>query len=1178
MTRPARGCSLVSLCLFSSLVWCAPYAWAQKRDAGAEPTPPKALPNFDIRQAAGPQTAALSAESEARTASYVRKLATVTDDAGRPVRYSLNADGLPKMISSSSGLTAPSSASPESIARRFLASTDGVSPFSQDDLATLRLRMRTSAGSLQIVHLRQYAGDIPVYHSSVKIAVDSEGRVRSAAFSAPAPSLRLLNPLPSLSAAEASRLALESVGVAVESGLEAQPSRNGRALFTHPLGGGRLPVAAEQVAFPLGGGAARLAWRVYADGEEGSFETLIAADDGALLSRVSLVSEVGSGRVFPIDALDSSEIRELGDRWLDDGATVTTGNNVDAYADANGDDEPDASDVPGLQNGRASSPSQQFDFDHGDGRNAGPATRAGAVTNAFYHANAAHDFFYELGFTEVEGNFQTVNFDRGGAGEDSVEVEVHDRDIRNNASFRTRPEGLQARMQLGLYTRVADEVRDSALDGPIIVHEYTHGVTTRTVGGPDDVSCLFNPQGEALGEAWSDYFGLSYYDVTVMGGYASGNLERGVRRAPVDDNPRTYADLGSPVLQEHADGEIWASTLWDIRAALGREATDRLVFQALLLTSCDPTYVDARDAMLAVDGGANEEALWTIFAARGFGFAASGSGTRQSVLTVFNANFDLPPDLAPGNRAPQITSVPASPAEFGEPYSYTVRSIDADGDTRTYELVSGPEGASVNPTTGEMTWTSPTFTAKRFQIAATDGNGGRTIHSFFLRVEATLTPGQPITINGERNSFGLAFVTVPPDTEILQVRLRGDNGDADIVLFDPDFDTEVSFLFGTNETLSIRDPAPGLWAARIDGDLDYENAELSAHLLTPTELEAPGEAGSLSEARTGETFFKVTVPDATALLRVTLTGGSGDPDLFLARGRIPLCGSFLTSLPCDEDESSFAIGPYELLTLENPDPGEYFLTVHGARAYQDVVLRVALSAPDIQLGATTDGAAFQPEKAPGGIATLFGANLTDATTAATSLPLPKELGGVRVVVDGEEAALFFVSPGQINFQFPSDTFGGFADLFVVRNGELSDPLGVEFNVSAPQVFVDPNTMLPVIVHADGSPVTPENPARPGEAIVVYFTGIGFVNDPPEDGEPALADPLSRSLFTPRAAIGGTNATVLFAGLSPGFVGLAQANLMLPDVLPEGTTLPLILIIDTGFTRAQSVPVGVPVAP
>ena len=1175
MTRPARNRSLLLTALAALILLNVTNAAAQqKRGSGEEPQ--QALPDFDIRQA-GQGQAALTAEASPGRTTFETKLATMVDVDERPVRYTLSAAGLPKMVSSANGLTGPSSGSPESIARRFLASPSGVSPFSQADLAALRLRARSTAGALQIVHLSQYAGEIPVYRSSVRVAVDAEGRVRSAAFSDPAPGVRLPNSLPTLSAERAARLALESVGVEVDGSLQARPDRNGRALFAHPSGGSELPVAAELVAFPMAPGVARLAWRVYADSGEGSYEILIGADDGAALRRVNLETEIGSGRVFPVTPLGPSEVRDFGEGWIADGTTVTTGNNADAYADIDGDDEPDELEVPGLQGGRAFSPSQQFDFDHGDGRNAGRTTRAGAVTNAFYHVNAAHDFFYGLGFQEVDGNFQADNFGRGGEGSDAALVEVHDRRVRNNATMRTRPDGLAPRIQFGLHTRVENEVRDSALDATVVMHEYTHGVTARAVGGPADVSCLQTTQADALSEGWSDYFGASVYDAPVIGEYLTGNPETGVRRARIDDNPRTFADLGDLRFQEHSDGEIWSATLWEIRGALGAEAADLLIYQALLLTACDPTYVDARDAILAIDGGANELQLWTIFAARGLGFAASASNSSAAVGTVFDANFDLPPRLAPGNRSPHITSVPTATAIMGEAYSYTVRSIDTDGDARTYELLSGPEGVAVDPVTGEMTWASPTFTPKRIQIAVTDGNGGRTVHGFELRTRANLTPGQPIQVSGERGSIGLGYVTVPADTDILQIRLRGDNGQADVILFSPDFDTEFSQLLGSNETLTIRDPDPGTWIARVDGRTTYSNISLQADLLTPTEISLRGEASGLSEARSGETFFKVVVPEATPLVRFSLTGGQGgDAELLLASGRVPICSSIFNTLPCDEDDSSRNDGSYELLTLENPEPGEYFVTVYAFSAYEDVTLRVSTSAPEAELGAATDGAAFQLQNAPGGISSLFGVNMANDSVAATTIPLPKELGGVRVVVDGIEAALFFVSPGQINFQLPRDVFGG--DLYLVRNGELSDRLEISVSPAAPQVFVDPNTQLPILQHADGSLVTAENPARPGQVLIVYFTGIGFVNDMPLDGEAASANPLSQTLFRPRALLGNANLTVLFAGLTPGLVGLAQANVVMPETLPAVATLPLTLIIETSFSSYTSVPVDVPIAP
>jgi uncharacterized protein (TIGR03437 family) len=1151
---------------------------AQEKRPEAEPLA-KELPDFDVRTASAGRTAALSVEGGSRAAFLAPRLAGLADAAGQPVRYSLNDAGLPKTVSSDTGLTAPSSEAAEAIARRFLAAANGPTPFSGEDVAGLRLRSSAASGGLRLLQFQQYAAGAPVYGSWVKAAIDAEGRLKLVTFSEPSPGLRLTDPLPSLSAAQGARLALESLNVEAGGPLQSLPGGNGRALFAHPEGGRRLPVAVELTVFPMPGGQGRLAWRVFADAGSGSYETLVAADDGGVLLRRSTVFELGSGRIFPITPLQPSEIRTFGEGWLSADATVTMGNNIDAYADADGDNEPDAADTPGLVDGRASSETMEFDFEAGSGFDADRLTRAAAVTNAFFHANRAHDYFYELGFREPEGNFQRDNRGRGGSGEDAVQLEVHNSTTPNNARFLSRPDGLAPRMEMGLWTATRGQIKDFSFDATALVHEYTHGVTTRTVGGADSVACLTGTQSGAMGEGWSDYFGLSMYDVVVMGDYITGDLERGVRGAAVNANTRTYEDLGDPIFQVHWDGATWASTLWDIRTAIGAEEADRLIFRALLVTTCSPTFVDARDAILAADDGAYREQLWRIFAARGLGIAASAFNSSSAAATVFNANFDLPPSIEAGNRAPQITSRPLTPATFGEPYLYTVRSVDLDGDDRRYEIVSAPEGVAIDPATGEMTWPSPLFTAHRIQIAVTDGKGGRTVHGFQLRVEANLTPGQPIRISGARNSIGIAYVTVPADTQVLQVRVRGGNGDADLIVFAPDFDTETSFRSGSNETLSIRNPAPGEWIARIDADLDYEDITLVADLVEPAEITVPGEAAALSEAITGETFFKVAVPEGAALLRAWLTG-AGDPDLLIAKDHIPLCGGALVSLPCDDDDSSLADGSFELLTLEDPSPGEYYLTIYGYRAYENVTLRVSFTPPAAQPAAAADGAAFLSINAPGGIASLFGLGLAETVESATSVPLPKELGGVRVIVSGIEAALFFVSPGQINFQFPAEILpGSSARVYVVRGGELSDSILAGYRAAAPQVFVNPNDGLPIIQHhADGALVTPENPARAGEALVVYFNGVGLVNDPPPDGEASTGDPLSSTLFEGRATLGGMDVTVLFAGLTPGLVGLSQANLVLPDELPEGPTLPLILGVDTGLFVYASAPVELPVGP
>jgi len=91
----------------------------------------------------------------------------------------------------------------------------------------------------------------------------------------------------------------------------------------------------------------------------------------------------------------------------------------------------------------------------------------------------------------------------------------------------------------------------------------------------------------------------------------------------------------------------------------------------------------------------------------------------------------------------------------------------------------------------------------------------------------------------------------------------------------------------------------------------------------------------------------------------------------------------------------------------------------------------------------------------------------------------------------------------------------------------------------------------IATHADGRLITPDAPAAPGETIVVYGTGFGPVDVLQQNGVAAGASPLAQTLVRPQAFVGGREAAVVFAGLTPSFVGLYQANVTLPQSLPAG---------------------------
>ncbi len=123
--------------------------------------------------------------------------------------------------------------------------------------------------------------------------------------------------------------------------------------------------------------------------------------------------------------------------------TITRGNNVHAYEDANNDNLPGYSPDGGS--------SLHFDFPFTS--NATPVTNQDAsLTNLFYDNNLIHDYLYQLGFTEAAGNFQQNNYGRGGLGGDNVKAEGLDGSGTNNANFNTPPDGSPGRMQMYLFT------------------------------------------------------------------------------------------------------------------------------------------------------------------------------------------------------------------------------------------------------------------------------------------------------------------------------------------------------------------------------------------------------------------------------------------------------------------------------------------------------------------------------------------------------------------------------------------------------------------------------------------------------------------------------------------------------------------------------------------------------
>jgi uncharacterized protein (TIGR03437 family) len=84
-------------------------------------------------------------------------------------------------------------------------------------------------------------------------------------------------------------------------------------------------------------------------------------------------------------------------------------------------------------------------------------------------------------------------------------------------------------------------------------------------------------------------------------------------------------------------------------------------------------------------------------------------------------------------------------------------------------------------------------------------------------------------------------------------------------------------------------------------------------------------------------------------------------------------------------------------------------------------------------------------------------------------------------------------------------------------------------------------------------VTPANPARAGDVLVIYCSGLGAVDGSVGAGTLSPSSPPAAVRDAVRVTIGGLEAPVSFAGLTPGFAGLYQINATVPSGVPTGET-------------------------
>ncbi|MBW8874744.1 MAG: IPTL-CTERM sorting domain-containing protein [Acidobacteria bacterium] len=496
--------------------------------------------------------------------------------------------------------------------------------------------------------------------------------------------------------------------------------------------------------------------------------------------------------------------------------------------------------------------------------------RRGVVTHLFYVVNWYHDQLFKLGFDEAAGNFQRTNFSGMGLGNDRVNADAEDGGSTNNANFSTPPDGTSGRAQMYRFTGPTID-RDGDLDQEVLMHELTHGTSNRLVGNAAGLN--WDPA-RGMGEGWSDFVALSLLNNTnadnPVGQYASGayatykflglldNYVYGIRRFPYTPNhainPMTWADVddvtyntsgGIPetpipnfslagAMEVHNSGEIWALTLWGVRSRIildpvgangnvpaGNHTMLQLVINGLKMTPINPSFTDARNAIIdadcATNACANEQSIWDGFADRGLGYGAhadynvigryvaSHEGVHESftspVLDVVDPLTDVTIDDSADNNNGAV--------DPGEAVKLTVKLTNpwrgagkaVTGGTAT--LTTSTPGVTIYDNTASFGAIAPQGTAvagDSFTITvdpsvvcgsaidftlSTTSNIGTTSTTFRLRVgnrngtDAVVTytgdPNPDLTITNGRPRGVFHQINVTDDFEIADVNFRLDS-------------------------------------------------------------------------------------------------------------------------------------------------------------------------------------------------------------------------------------------------------------------------------------------------------------------------------------------------------------------------------------------------------------------
>jgi len=474
-------------------------------------------------------------------------------------------------------------------------------------------------------------------------------------------------------------------------------------------------------------------------------------------------------------------------------------------------------------------------------------------------------------------------------------------------------------------------------------------VTLSVSGAPAGATASLSPSTVTAGNASTLTFdagtaAAGTYTLTITGTATSGSHSTSVS---VTLTPPAASDFGIAASPASASVVSGGSATYSVTTSVVTGSAESVALSISGLpagasASFAPTSVTAGgSSMLTVNSATAAVGTYTLTIT---GTAPSATHSTMVSLTI---NPQTPPDFT-------IVVSPASASvAAGSSTSYSVTTTAVNGSTQSITLsVSGlPSGVTGSFSPATVTaGSSSTLTISASSTAAAStttfsvtGTSGTTVHTASASITVTaggpptLTDGVPVTnISGATGSQQFWVMNVPAGKDTLTISITGGSGDADLyVRFGSQPTTSLfdcrPFITGNNETCTFNAPAAGSYFVMIRGFAAFSGVTLTGRTATTAVLTNGVPVAGISGASGSQQFWKLPVPAGKTSLTFTISGGTGDADLYVRFGAKPTT----TTFNC----RPFINGNNETCTFTNPSAGDWYVMIRGFAAFSGVTLK-----------------------------------------------------------------------------------------------------------------------------------------------------------------------------------------------------------------------------------------------